>query len=171
MSWSSVRDEVDATLPAASDKSGEPLNIGELVINLTKNIIFRAAFGSQGHEDQHEFIGILQEFSKLFGAFNIGDFIPWLSWMDTQGINKRLKAARGALDRFIDKIIDEHLANPKAADAKDADMVDDMLAILKDSPAGKGGEGGDLQGNLKLTRDNIKAIIMVRVNSNGETPS
>ncbi|KAG1354503.1 putative Cytochrome P450 84A1 [Cocos nucifera] len=80
--------------------------------------------------------------------------------MDMQGINKRLKAARVALDRFIDKIIDEHLGNPKVADAEDADMVDDMLAILEDSPAGKGGEGGDLQGDLKLTRDNIKAIIM-----------
>ncbi|KAG1354504.1 putative Cytochrome P450 84A1 [Cocos nucifera] len=55
-SWASVRDEVDATLRAASNKSGEPVNIGELVFNLTKNIIFRAAFGSQGHEDQDEFI-------------------------------------------------------------------------------------------------------------------
>ena len=161
-SWASVRDEVDTTLRAASDRRGSPVNLGELVFNLTKNIIFRAAFGTHNHEDQDEFIGILQEFSKLFGAFNIGDFIPWLSWMDMQGINKRLKAARGALDRFIDKIIDEHLLKPKVADAEDADMVDDMLAFLDDSPAGKGGEGGDLQGNLKLTRDNIKAIIMVR---------
>nr|AOS51485.1 ferulate 5-hydroxylase [Calamus jenkinsianus] len=159
-SWASVRDEVDTTLRAANDKIGEPVNLGELVFNLTKNIIFRAAFGTPSHEEQDEFIGILQEFSKLFGAFNIGDFIPWLSWMDMQGINQRLKAARGALDGFIDKIIDEHLANPKLADAEDADMVDDMLAFLGDSPAGKGGEDGDLQAYLKLTRHNIKAIIM-----------
>jgi ABC-type taurine transport system ATPase subunit len=37
-------------------------------------------------------IGILQEFSKLFGAFNIADFIPWLNWIDPQGLYTRLKA-------------------------------------------------------------------------------
>lgn len=156
-SWQSVRDEADLTVRAAASSAGSPVNIGELVFNLTKNITFRAAFGAQqSHEDQDEFIGILQEFSKLFGAFNIGDFIPWLSWVDPQGLNKRLKAARKSLDRFIDKIIDDHMANPKETDAMDADMVDDMLAFLGD---GKGIGGADSD-ELKLTRDNIKAIIM-----------
>ncbi|OAY82487.1 Cytochrome P450 84A1 [Ananas comosus] len=162
-SWASVRDEVDSLMRFVASSSGTTVNLGEVIFNLTKNITFRAAFGTQSHENQDEFISILQEFSKLFGAFNVGDFIPWLGWMDLQGINKRLTAAREALDRFIDKIIDEHLKSPKEADADDADMVDDMLAFLADAPsAGKsdGQAGGDLQGSLRLTRDNIKAIIM-----------
>ncbi|KAJ3680101.1 hypothetical protein LUZ60_016379 [Juncus effusus] len=159
-SWASVRDEVESTVKAVSAKIGSSVNLGELVFNLTKNIIFRAAFGAQiGHDDQDEFISILQEFSKLFGAFNIGDFVPWLKWMDLNGINVRLKKARGALDRFIDRIIDEHLANPKEADAPDADMVDDMLAFLSEVDGGKT-QMGDPQGFLRLTRENIKAIIM-----------
>ncbi|XP_073000886.1 cytochrome P450 84A1-like [Typha latifolia] len=162
-SWASVRDEVDVLIKSVNSNIGESVNLGELIFSLTKNITLRAAFGSsQSHESHDEFISILQEFSKLFGAFNIGDFIPWLSAMDLQGINKRLKAARGALDRFIDKIIDEHLANPKEADAVDADMVDDMLAFLGEATGNNksGSEGGDLQSSLKLTRNNIKAIIM-----------
>lgn len=148
----------------ANNTPGTAVNLGEVIFNLTKNIIFRAAFGTQGNEEQDEFISILQEFSKLFGAFNVGDFIPWLGWMDLQGINKRLKVARESLDRFIDKIIDEHMKNPKGSDDMDADMVDDMLAFLVDSKKeGKGGEDGDdLQNSLRLTRENIKAIIMVR---------
>lgn len=162
-SWASARDEVVSTVKTVAEKNGAPINIGELVFSLTQNIIFRAAFGARiGLNDQDEFISILQEFSKLFGAFNIGDFIPWLKLMDLNGINKRLKKARGALDRFIDRIIDEHLANPKEADALDADMVDDMLAFLAEADGGKtASEKGDPQANLKLTRDNIKAIIMV----------
>ncbi|OAY73051.1 Cytochrome P450 84A1 [Ananas comosus] len=162
-SWASVRDEVDSLMRFVARSSGTAVNLGEVIFNLTKNITFRAAFGTQSHENQDEFISILQEFSKLFGAFNVGDFIPWLGWMDLQGINKRLAAAREALDRFIDKIIDEHLKSPKEADADYADMVDDMLAFLADAPsAGKsdGQAAGDLQGALRLTRDNIKAIIM-----------
>ncbi|KAJ0971068.1 hypothetical protein J5N97_019027 [Dioscorea zingiberensis] len=161
-SWASVRDEVDrAVRVAASAAPGAAVNIGELVFILTKNITFRAAFGAQPHENQDEFISILQEFSKLFGEFNVGDFIPWIAWMDLQGINKRMKKARLSLDRFIDTIIDEHIKNPKDADDADADMVDDMLAFFEDpQKSGKKEPSDELQVNLKLTRDHIKAIIM-----------
>lgn len=45
-SWQSVRDEVDVTVRVVAANTGKPVNIGELVFNLTKNIIYRAAFGS-----------------------------------------------------------------------------------------------------------------------------
>uniref|UniRef100_A0A0D9XLH1 Cytochrome P450 n=1 Tax=Leersia perrieri TaxID=77586 RepID=A0A0D9XLH1_9ORYZ len=169
--WLAVRDESAALVRAVArhgENGGErvAVNLGELIFSLTKNVIFRAAFGTRGDDErQDEFIGILQEFSKLFGAFNIGDFIPWLRWMDTNGINRRLVAARAALDGFIDKIIDEHIERGKNPDDADADMVDDMLAFLAEVKpnAGKVAAGAgddDLQNTLQLTRDNIKAIIM-----------
>jgi ferulate-5-hydroxylase len=162
--WVAARDESAALVRAVARSAGEPVNLGEVIFNLTKNVIFRAAFGTRNGEGQEEFIAILQEFSKLFGAFNIGDFIPWLSWMDPQGINRRLRAARAALDRFIDNIIGEHMKRGKNPDDADADMVDDMLAFLAEvKPAGKASaDDDDLQNTLRLTRDNIKAIIMVR---------
>nr|AAG13569.1 putative aldehyde 5-hydroxylase [Oryza sativa Japonica Group] len=169
--WLAVRDESAALVRAVAASRGEAaVNLGELIFNLTKNVIFRAAFGTRDGEGHDEFIAILQEFSKLFGAFNIGDFIPWLSWADTNGINARLVAARTALDRFIDKIIDEHMERGKNPDDADADMVDDMLAFLAEAKphagkaaaaaAGAGDGADDLQNTLRLTRDNIKAIIM-----------
>jgi ferulate-5-hydroxylase len=165
--WLAVRDESAALVRAVAASGGEAVNLGELIFNLTKNVIFRAAFGTRDGDGQDEFIAILQEFSKLFGTFNIGDFIPWLSWMDPQGMNERLRAARAALDRFIDKIIDEHMKRGKNPDDADADMVDDMLAFLAEADrpaAGKQAAGDaaadDLQNTLRLTRDNIKAIIM-----------
>ncbi|KAL5224228.1 hypothetical protein ABZP36_010867 [Zizania latifolia] len=163
--WLAVRDESAALVRAVAGSGGEAVNLGELIFTLTKNVIFRAAFGTRDGDGQEEFISILQEFSKLFGAFNIGDFIPWLSWMDPHGINARLRAARAALDRFIDNIIDDHIKKGKNPDDADADMVDDMLAFLAEAkPAGAknaAGDGGDdLQNTLRLTRDNIKAIIM-----------
>ncbi|CAL4917527.1 unnamed protein product [Urochloa decumbens] len=167
--WVAVRDESAALVRAVASggAGGAAVNLGEHIFNLTKNVIFRAAFGTVDGEGQDEFIAILQEFSKLFGAFNIGDFIPWLSWMDPQGLNRRLRDARAALDTFIDKIIDEHMRRGKSPDDADADMVDDMLAFLpearKKQSDGKGGGGDveDLQNTLRLTRDNIKAIIMI----------
>lgn len=92
-SWASVRVEVDGAVRAVAKcaGSGAAVNLGELMSKTTMSIIFRAAFGTQNHGDQEEFIAILQEFSLLFAAFNIGDFIPALRWLDPHGINKRLK--------------------------------------------------------------------------------
>ncbi|KAK1262309.1 Cytochrome P450 84A1 [Acorus gramineus] len=161
-SWAAVRDEVESLVKTAYASSGKPNNLGEAAFNLTMNITYRAAFGAQSNEGQEEFMAILQEFSKLFGAFNLADFLPWLKWFDPQRINKRLAAARKSLDRFIDHIIDEHVANPKPEDSPDTDMVDDMLTYL--DPGKKDGESAqvddELHSSLKLTSDNIKAIIM-----------
>ncbi|KAK4394369.1 cytochrome [Sesamum angolense] len=162
-SWDSVRDEVDDMVRTVATSTGAAVNIGELVFGLTRNIIYRAAFGSSSHEGQDDFIKILQEFSKLFGAFNIADFIPWLGWMDPQGLNSRLAIARASLDGFIDSIIDDHMQRRKpevgSDEARDTDMVDELLAFYSDDEA-KVSEAEDLQSSIKLTRDNIKAIIM-----------
>lgn len=157
-SWDSVRDEVDYMVRQVATNSGSSVNIGELVFGLTRNIIYRAAFGSSSHEGQDDFIKILQEFSKLFGAFNIADFVPWLGWMDPQGLNNRLQKARASLDGFIDSIIDEHMQKKKPNDAVETDMVDELLAFYSDEAIVT--ESEDLQNSIKLTRDNIKAIIM-----------
>ncbi|XP_010531068.1 PREDICTED: cytochrome P450 84A1-like [Tarenaya hassleriana] len=160
-SWASVRDEVDKMVRTVVSNVGKPVNVGELIFALTRNITYRAAFGSACEEGQDEFIRILQEFSKLFGAFNIADFIPYLGWIDPQGINRRLVNARKALDGFIDDIIDEHMKKrdkQNVDDDVDTDMVDDLLAFY--SEEAKLNESDDLQNSIKLTRDNIKAIIM-----------
>lgn len=160
-SWDSVRDEVMSMIKVTAASSGCVVNLGELVFGLTHDIIYRAAFGStSNHEGKEEFISILQEYTKLFGAFNLADFVPWLGFIDPAGLNTRLPKARAALDWFIDKIIDEHLKKEKkTGDDGDNDMVDEMLAFY--SEEGKINEGEDLQNAIKLTRNNIKAIIMV----------
>ncbi|KAK6924443.1 Cytochrome P450 [Dillenia turbinata] len=161
-SWESVRDEVDSAVRTVAHNLGSAVNVGELVFGLTRNIIYRAAFGSSSHEGQDEFIKILQEFSRLFGAFNIADFIPFLGWIDPQGLTSRLERARKSLDGFIDHIIDEHMEkkkrNLKDHQSNDSDMVDELLAFY--SEEAKVNESEDLQHAIKLTRDNIKAIIM-----------
>ncbi|KAJ6310749.1 hypothetical protein OIU76_015462 [Salix suchowensis] len=99
-SWASVRDEVGFTIRQVMEKTGVPVNIGEQVFALTRSITYNAAFGSSSSEGQEEFMEILQEFSKLFGAFNVADFFPWLGWVNARDFNKRLAKARNSLDGF-----------------------------------------------------------------------
>ncbi|GAA0174338.1 oxygenase [Lithospermum erythrorhizon] len=169
-SWDSVRDEVDGMIRDLVTNTGSPVNVGEKVFVLTRNIIYRAAFGASCSDGQDDFIKILQEISKLFGAFNIADFIPWLTWIDPQGLNNRLIKARASLDGFIDTIIDEHLEKKKVKNENNnkvirnsdggSDMVDELLVFYSEEDEARVTETEDLQNAIKLTRDNIKAIIM-----------
>lgn len=162
-SWASIRDEVDAMVRSVAACTGSPVNLGHKVFELTRDVIYRSAFGTISNEGQDKFSEIMQEFSRLFGAFNVADFIPSLSWIDPQGLTNRLVKARALLDGFIDKIIDNHIekrkSNNPTADAADTDMVDELLAFYGNEA--KLSESDDFQNSIKLTRDNIKAIIMV----------
>ncbi|CAN0861500.1 Cytochrome P450 84A1 [Linum grandiflorum] len=159
-SWESVRDEVDCMVKTvAANDVGKSINVGELIFTLTMNITYRAAFGSK-NEGQDEFIKILQEFSKLFGAFNIADFIPGLGWMDPSGLNTRLVNARHALDKFIDRIVDQHLEKKRLLNRgvhSEPDMVDELLVFYNEDSSGTVTDSSD---SIKLTKNNIKAIVM-----------
>lgn len=159
-SWASVREEINSFIRDLDSRVGSCVNIGEMVLGLTKNITYRAAFGSMSQEGQGEFVKIMQEFSKLFGAFNVADFIPWLGWINGQDLNKRLARARGALDAFIDRIIDDHIKkrNEKSDDrGEDDDMVDELMEFYSEN----GASNKEMNSSITITRDNIKALIMV----------
>ncbi|KAL6875641.1 hypothetical protein ACP4OV_013154 [Aristida adscensionis] len=161
--WRAVREECAALVAgvAAAAAGGETaVNLGEHIFGLTTRVLFRAAFGARdGGEGvaaprRGEFLAVLHEFSQLMVAFNVGDFLPWLRWVDPQGIGRRLRATRDTLDGFIDGIVDEHMRRRRRPDDEEADMVDHMLAFL-DSDDVK-----PIDDALRLTRDNIKGIIL-----------
>lgn len=163
-SWDSVRKEVDDMVRDVVSNAGLSVNIGELVFVVTRNIIYRAAFGSRSRQGQDEFIKIMEEFSRLFGAFNICDFVPGLAWLDPQGFKGRLVKARDSLDKFIDSILDEHIANKSSniggsIGEVNSDMVYELLAFYGDDQS-KVNHSDDTNNSLKFTRDNIKAMIM-----------
>jgi ferulate-5-hydroxylase len=150
--WLAVR---DALVRALARRSGEAVNLGELILNLSRNVVFRAAFGTRACEDDlGEYIGVLKEFSRHIGAFNVGDFMPWLAWIDPN--RRSLRETRKGFDRFIDKIIDDHVQRGRSSTDAEADIVDEMLAIAGDTV------DDDRHGSLCFTRRNIKAVILVR---------
>ncbi|KAK4400072.1 Trimethyltridecatetraene synthase [Sesamum angolense] len=96
-----------------------------------------------------ELQAMLDEWFLLNGVFNIGDWIPWLSFLDLQGYVKRMKALYKRFDKFHNYVIDDH--QTKRAKDKDSiprDMVDVLLQQAEDS---------DL--DVKLTRDHIKGLL------------
>nr|QUN00521.1 cytochrome P450 92A171 [Tripterygium wilfordii] len=124
--------------------SGKPVVLKEQLSRLTLSIISRIVLGKKYFSECEdgsaivtieEFQEMLDELFLLNGVLNIGDWIPWLDFLDLQGYVKRMKALKIKFDRFHDHVFDEHKA--RKAGVKDfvpKDMVD-LLLQLSDDPS------------------------------------
>lgn len=95
---------------------------------------------------------MLDELISLNAVFNMGDWIPWLSFLDLQGYVKKMKALNKKLDRFYTLVIDDHQARRAAEKEcfRSRDLVDVLLQQAEDPHL-----------EVKLTKDHIKGLIQV----------
>ncbi|KAK2975513.1 hypothetical protein RJ640_009142, partial [Escallonia rubra] len=102
---------------------------------------------------------MFDEFFLLNGALNIGDWIPWVDFLDLQGYVKRTKALRKKFDRFYDHVLDEHRANREADKNFAAKDMVDLLLQLADDP--------NLE--VKLNNDGVKGLIQDLITGGSDT--
>lgn len=147
-----VREEEVSAMIRSMTNSDHPANITKTVRHVVNGIMCRLAFGRKfSDEDSFGSRGInsLIEESILLGStFNIGDYIPFLAWMDLQGLERRLKNMHSIIDSLLEKIIDEHVAQ------NDPTTTQHLVAVLLAASADKDTE-------LQITRHNIKAVLYV----------
>ena len=95
-----------------------------------------------------EFKEMLEEMFVLNGVFNIGDFIPWLAWLDLQGYVRRMKTVSKRLDAFLEEVVEEHDRRRKGVENYVANDMVDVLLQQADDP------------QLKLNRMRVKAYTL-----------
>lgn len=146
----------------------EEVNVGEELAMLANNIITRMALRRRCCDvegEGHQLIELVKEMTELGGKFNLGDMLWFVKKFDLQGFGKRLESVRGRYDDIMERIMKEHedaRRNKKKGKEMgsngDDEGVRDLLDILLDIYADESSE-------IKLTRENIKAFIMVSNNS------
>nr|ABR18060.1 unknown [Picea sitchensis] len=142
-----IREEEVSTMIRSiiSDSEGSlPVSISKAVSTLATSIICRMAFGRK-YSDQ-QLIESIKESFLLAGTFNIGDYIPYLAWLDLQGLKRRFKKIHKTVDHFFDNVIEEHIArnDPNVT----PDLVDVLLAICADKDT-----------EFQIKRKHIKGVI------------
>ncbi|KAL4613779.1 hypothetical protein ACB092_07G005000 [Castanea dentata] len=151
-------EEMRAFLSRLCILSGKPVMLKDHLYRLTLSIISRIALSKKYVSDEsnyktsivrpEEFQEMLDELFLLNAVFNIGDWIPWLDFLDLQGYVKRMKGLRKKFDRFLDHIFDEHKAKKEGQnDFMPKDTVDLLLQLADDPNI-----------DVKLTYDCIKAL-------------
>lgn len=142
--------------------SDHPVNISKIASTLVSDIMSRMTFGRK-YSDQDCIGGtginsMIKESFVVSGAFNLGDYIPYLAWMDLQGLNRRVKDIHSIQDALLEKIIDEHKAQ------NDPNVTQDLVHVLLAASA-------DEDMEPKITRDNIKALLYDMLSAGTDTAS
>lgn len=137
--------------------SGETVILKDHLSTVSLNIISRIVLGKKYTEEpepivtREELKRMLDEVFLLKGVLNIGDYIPWLGFLDLQGYVRRMKEVSRKLDRFLEHVLDEHNERRRGANNSVAlDMVD-LLLQLADNP----------YLDVKLGRSSVKALTQV----------
>ncbi|PKU72074.1 Flavonoid 3'-monooxygenase [Dendrobium catenatum] len=132
------------------------VNVGEMVSICAVNALSLVLVGrriSAGDEEALQFKEMAIELTRLAGQPNIGDFLPWIDWLDLQGLTKKIKKSYGRFADFIEKIIVEHHRMNGDDQFKGRNHINDFLTKLIETKESAEGEED------KLTNINIKALL------------
>ncbi|KAL8154160.1 hypothetical protein V2J09_011920 [Rumex salicifolius] len=154
LSFRSVREE-ELELMMNKIKGMPMVNLSEMFLSLSTDVICRIAFGKKYRGDSGiELHKLLKELSRLLGGYYVGDFIPWLSWIDSfNGVDAEVSRFLSGFDKFFNRVIEEHIVcrgDGEGNELEKRDFVDVLLDAQKD----------DGSGDFSLEKESIKALIL-----------
>uniref|UniRef100_A0A0G7ZNY6 Cytochrome P450 CYP750A27v1 n=1 Tax=Picea glauca TaxID=3330 RepID=A0A0G7ZNY6_PICGL len=155
------QEEVSAMIRSIWEESESgrfAVNVTEAIYASLANILWRILARKKFSDndlgtDGKGFTDLVREVSTAVGSLNIGDFVPYLDWLDLQGIKRSLKQANTRFDAFAEKMIDEHV-NARATTNGQAEAeshVKDFIDVLLEM-------AGTDKMEAKVKRETIKAV-------------
>ncbi|THG20409.1 hypothetical protein TEA_004116 [Camellia sinensis var. sinensis] len=164
-SFQNVRKEETALMienikNSSSSSSSSLVNLTDMFVTVTNNIVCRVALGKKysGTKGGRRFKELLATLGELMGAFNVGDYIPWLVWMNRlNGLDAKVENISKEIDEFLEGVVEEHVDRSKRDDSYSVnvgnenkhDFVDLLLQIQPENTSGS-----------LVDRDTIKALIL-----------
>ncbi|KAH7416008.1 hypothetical protein KP509_14G071200 [Ceratopteris richardii] len=141
----------------------EPVELRPILLAASNNIACRMCMGkklgeisstTKGSEadQRQDLLSLVEELRRLLAVFYIGDFIPWLWWLDPYGNLRSMKATGRKARSFMQEIIDHRRQEMKGRAAQHSgpeDMLDVMIAAADDPNA-----------KLRVSDENIMGLIL-----------
>ncbi|KAH9290543.1 hypothetical protein KI387_034660, partial [Taxus chinensis] len=147
---------VSLTIRSVWEKSRQgtvAVNLTKTLSSLTQGLMLRIL---SGNDDRFVDSGnanaikeMMSEVSETLGTFNVGDFLPWMDWLDLQGIQRRMKKVHKYFDQVITKIIQQHQQGRARGtpDEQPKDIIDVLLEM-------------EVTDGVSITIENIKAVVL-----------
>uniref|UniRef100_A0ACD5UXS9 Uncharacterized protein n=1 Tax=Avena sativa TaxID=4498 RepID=A0ACD5UXS9_AVESA len=156
------------------ERAGRAVAVREHLADATLRNVLRMAVGRKwsgcyASADGEEFRRTLDEAFAVTGAVsNIGEWVPWLGWLDVQGCVRSMKRLSKVYDRFLERILDEHdeerrrrrlEAMPATGAAETAAAATDLVDVLLQLAEDEDKTIGTSSSEARLTRDGVKAFV------------
>ncbi|TVU05647.1 hypothetical protein EJB05_48816, partial [Eragrostis curvula] len=152
-------EEVHALVHDLFAASGHAVRLNkDHLSNLSMNVITRMVLGKrlfgEGADVMEgpvssvaEFKWMMDELMLLNGVLNIGDWIPWLDWLDLQGYVRRMKKIGKMFNAYMEHILNERLQRQDGEGFVAKDMLDLLIQIADDPDS-----------EIKIGRVGVKAF-------------
>ncbi|GLU20852.1 hypothetical protein SLE2022_370300 [Rubroshorea leprosula] len=111
---------------------GETFPVRNIVNRASLNHMMSTVFGrkyelSSSNNETEELIQLVKEGYDLLGKLNLSDHLAWLSGLDLQNIRLRCSKLVPKVNRFVNKIIQEHRI--QSGEKRNRDFVDVLLSL------------------------------------------
>ncbi|EFJ17920.1 hypothetical protein SELMODRAFT_113757 [Selaginella moellendorffii] len=118
------REEQHRLARSIRDEQGNPVLLREKFHDFNMNIIAYRLFGERSFcGSSQEFVRAIVETIRLVGIFNVSDYIPWLRWLDVQGLEKQYKQLTDKLNRHLFSILRDRRENPRVVTTDEEPMA------------------------------------------------
>ncbi|KAL7602799.1 hypothetical protein Lser_V15G19755 [Lactuca serriola] len=148
------QEEIGVTISMLAESCGSTVDLGELIVSLANKITCRTALG-RIYDHGSKFTKLLLRFMNMLGVFCVGDYIPWLSWVDgLKMLEGNAKKIATEFDDFFDFVLKEHRSTKSTEENAKSDEDRDLVDILLDV------QGNETTG-FTLGDDTFKGVILM----------
>ncbi|CAH9133905.1 unnamed protein product [Cuscuta epithymum] len=110
-----------------SDDVFVTLDMKEWYWKLVMGVLFGILFGEMHEEDWSGAVATVKKFFSLMGAQVVGDYLPWLRWMDIGGYEKEMKGAAKEMDNLMERLLQKHKSEKGVKSKEEEDFMDTLL--------------------------------------------
>lgn len=141
------------------------INLSEILVTLTNDLIIRATFGrrlySCDDNNCNKVLSMIRGFSEVIGYMNIGDYIPWMEWINNlNGFNAKVERVSAEIDEIMDDIIRKKEDDYKngTIETRTADFVDILLDVQRRNLTTFPLQQGTIKGVLLVSSSSSSSI-------------
>lgn len=114
---------------------GSQVNLGKEIFLTVLNVITSMMWGEmvEGGErtvNRAEFREVVSGITEILGKPNVSDFFPVLSWLDLQGLERKMMILAKRLDQTFEKMIDRRIKVNKESSGSEGEESTDFFQFL-----------------------------------------
>lgn len=131
-------EEVSAHMSSLFESCSAPVNMKSRLSDLTSNIIVRMVaskrasgglYNSKDSEEGRELKKMVEATFYLYGVFAVGDYLPFLKWLDLQGLVSAMKRLQKKRDACMQKLVNKH-REKQVMQLRAQDLIDLLISAV-----------------------------------------